>query len=126
MKALLFLILLIPIDQKLKFKNIYPLVVDKDYASAEPMLERFLELEPEHPAANLNMMIVADEYLKDGDLVIKYAELSTKLVTEKDIKKNMDFYKYYERRDMRSGDYTVKLSDIQLDIERRTQKYQDN
>ncbi|MEJ0029664.1 MAG: hypothetical protein WDO15_04540 [Bacteroidota bacterium] len=46
-------------------------------------------------------------------------------ITEKEIKRNDEFYQAFSRRDQRTGEFGIKLSDIQLDIEKRTQELND-
>ncbi|MEO1052047.1 MAG: hypothetical protein AAFX87_15550, partial [Bacteroidota bacterium] len=43
------------------------------------------------------------------------------LITEKEIKKRSDYYQEYSRRDLRTGKFGIKLSDVHVDLENRVQ-----
>src|SRR4030095_3869064 len=53
------------------------------------------------------------------DSAIIYYDKAYKTVTEKEIKRNSEFYQAYNRRDLRTGEFGVKLSDIQFDLEKK-------
>src|SRR5260221_2836533 len=42
-----------------------------------------------------------------------------KTITEKELRRNDEYYEAYMRRDLRSGKFVIKLSDVQLDVETR-------
>jgi len=85
-------------------------------------LEGFLEVNPDHPSANLQMGFLAESYLEDCEQSVYYFERALDLIDEKELKKNKDYYLQYQRRNLRTGKIGVKLPDIQLDIEQRISK----
>ena len=119
--------------QKVKYKDLLILLNAKQYDQAEPFLKRYLAENDDNPSAYLFMGIIHQEksakidILKQTDRLINnidsailfYAKCLPKL-TEKDIKKNEENYLLYTRRDLRTGEFGIKLSDIQMDIETRT------
>ena len=56
------------------------------------------------------------------DSAIFFYDKAYKSITEKEIKRNSDFYQAYNRRDLRTGEFGVKLSDIQFDLEKRMER----
>lgn len=135
-KAGLFLVVVMTTSlcfgQKVKYKDLYLLLAAKDYEKAEKYLRLFLIQDPDHPNANFNaalfyeykmnqqdMLKQSDNWLAYADSTIRFFNKSYGLITEKEVKKNDDYYQDYFRRDLRTGKYGVKLADVQLDIETR-------
>ncbi len=129
---LLFLIFPAAHGQKVKYKDIFGLLSTKQYESAEPFLKAYLKETTDNPNAFLYMGIVYHEKaLKDDvlkqtkrtigemDSAIIFYDKAYKTVTEKEIKRNSEYYQAYNRRDLRTGEFGVKLSDIQFDIEKK-------
>lgn len=139
MKNLLAVIMLISFvsasqGQKLKYKDIFPLIKSKNYKQAERKLKSFLgeEKNANHPHANLAMGMIWQDKLnvingykernKFEEVVstaVSYYEKSKGLITEKEVSKNDEYYSEYNRRDLRTGKYGVKVSDVVLDIDAR-------
>lgn len=133
---LLFLGLLLTdtaFSQKVKYKDLLVLLNAKQYEQAEPFLKRYLAEEDGNASAYLFMGIIYQEKsakndpLKQTDILISnidsailFYEKALPKITEKDIKKNDENYTMYTRRDLRTGEFGIKLSDIQLDIDSRT------
>jgi len=118
--------------QKVKYKDIFGLLSTKQYEAAEPFLKGYLKETTDNPNAYLYMGIVYHEKaLKDDvlkqtkrtinlmDSAIIFYDKAYKTVTEKEIKRNSEYYQAYNRRDLRTGEFGVKLSDIQFDIEKK-------
>jgi hypothetical protein len=118
--------------QKVKYKDIFGLLSTKQYEAAEPFLKGYLKETADNPNAFLYMGIVYHEKaLKDDvlkqtkrtigvmDSAIIFYDKAYKTVTEKEIKRNSEYYQAYNRRDLRTGEFGVKLSDIQFDIEKK-------
>lgn len=118
--------------QKVKYKDIWGLLSTKQYEAAEPFLKKYLQETTDNPNAFLYMGIVYQEKsLKDDvlkqtkrviatmDSSIVYYDKAYKTITEKEIKRNSEFYQAYNRRDLRTGEFGVKLSDIQFDLEKK-------
>ena len=126
--------------QKVKYKELFVLLNAKNYSDAEPYLRFFLLEEPDHPNANfhmgsllqgslkeLNILTESELYTETADSSVFYYEKSLSYITEKDVKKHhKDYYAAYKRRDMRSGKFEVKLSDVQLDVEKRITQVKKN
>ena len=120
--------------QKVKYKDIYGLLSTKQYELAEPFLKRYLRDNDDNPNAFLFMgMIYQDralkmDVLKQTSLVIATMDSSAiffdkalKTIDEREVKKNKEYYEAYNRRDLRTGEFGVKLSDIQFDLDKRIQ-----
>lgn len=118
--------------QKVKYKDLMVLLNAKQYDQAEPFLKKYLAENDDNPSAYLFMGIIYQEksvkndVLKQTDLLINnidsaifFYNISFPKITEKDVKKNDENYLMYTRRDLRTGEFGIKLSDIQLDIETR-------
>ena len=132
-KALLFCFLISSTyGQKIKYKEIWGLLSTKQYESAEPFLKRYLKDNTDNPNAYLYMGIIfqeksaKDDVLKQTsrmvanmDSAILFYDKAYKSITEKEVKRNDEYYAAYNRRDLRTGEFGVKLSDIQFDLEKK-------
>ena len=118
--------------QKVKYKDIFGLLSTKQYESAEPFLKSYLKETTDNPNAFLYMgMIYQEKSAKDDvlkhtkrtigemDSAIIYYDKAYKSITEKEIKRNSEYYQAYNRRDLRTGEFGVRLTDIQFDLEKR-------
>ncbi|WP_276373703.1 hypothetical protein [Chryseolinea sp. H1M3-3] len=118
--------------QKVKYKDIFSLLNTKRYEEAEPFLKRYLKETDDNPNAYLYMGIIyqeksaKDDVLKQTkrsinnmDSAIYFYDKAFKSITEKELKRNDEFYQAYNRRDLRTGEFGVKLSDIQFDLEKK-------
>ena len=138
-KSLLFL-LIIPLSvsltlaQKVKYKDIFPDLETRKFNKVEPTLRAFLanEKNSEHANANYYMGVITEakfllsDVIKDttslytfGDTAVSFFKKSLALITEKEIKKNEKYYQVFFRRDLRTGEFGIKLSDVHLDIEKK-------
>ncbi len=131
--TLSFLSLLSPaFGQKVKYKDLFVLLNAKQYDQAEPFLRTYLAENDDNPNAYLFMGIILQEkaanndVLKHTDIMINnldsaviYYDKAYKQMTEKEIKRNDEYYQAYNRRDLRTGKFGVKLSDVQFDIEKK-------
>lgn len=132
--SLLVLMLVSPLarGQKIKYKDLFVLLSAKQYADAEPFLKKFLKDNPENPNANLYMGLILEDkatrvdilreterYTALLDSAVLYFGLANKGMTEKEVSKNEEYYQMYNRRDMRTGKFGVKHSDVILDLELR-------
>ncbi len=118
--------------QKTKYKDLVELLKARQYEMAEPFLKKFLQENTKETTAYLFMGFVYEDKLAKIDLlketdiylnaidsaIINY-DIAYPRITEKEIKKNSN-YDNYKRRDMRTSEFVVSLSDIHLDIETRT------
>ncbi|WP_143520043.1 hypothetical protein [Reichenbachiella sp. 5M10] len=120
--------------QKLKYKNIFELIEAGDYDTAIPMTREFLsdEKNADEANANLQMALFYDRQvsnyhliedstaiLKAADSALYFLMKSKDLIDEKELKKNDDYYQAYYRRDLRTGEFGIKLSDVQLDLDKK-------
>jgi len=118
--------------QKVKYKDIYALLSAKQYESAEPFLNRYLKDNTDNPNAYLFKGLIfqekatKDDVLKQTsrmqaniDSAIVFYDIAYKAINEKEVKKNGEYYAAYNRRDLRTGEFGVALSDIQFDLEKR-------
>ncbi len=133
--AVLLLLSLATQAQKVKYKDIYVWLANKQYTEAEPFLKRYLKDNDDNPNAFLFMGLIFEQkatkndVLKEAVLSIKnidstliFLDKAYKLMTEKELKRNDEYYESFKRRDLRTGEYGVKLSDIQFFIEKKQQE----
>ncbi|MDH4295048.1 MAG: hypothetical protein OEV74_02120 [Cyclobacteriaceae bacterium] len=130
---ILFFIVSSACGQKVKYKDIWGLLSTKQYDAAEPFLKKYLQEEKsDNPNALLYMGIIFQEKSLKGDLLkqtsqtiaymdsaVIFYDRAYKTITEKEIKRNDEYYQAYNRRDLRTGEFGVKLSDIQFDLEKK-------
>ncbi len=120
--------------QKVKYKDVYALLSTKQYEQAEPFLKKYLAGTDDNPNAFLFMAIIYEEkaahndVLKQTALTISYLDSAIlfydrayKTINEREVKRNKEYYQNYNRRDLRTGEFGIKLSDIQFDIEKKIQ-----
>jgi phage anti-repressor protein len=128
--TVLVLVSFLTFGQKVKYKDLFSLLSTKQYETAEPLLKNYLKENTNNPNAHLYMAIIlhekalTDDVLKDTEVALTNMDSAiffyTKAaggITEKEIKKNKDYYTAYSRRDLRTGEFGVKHSDVQLEIE---------
>ena len=119
-------------QKKIKYKDIWGLLNTKQYEAAEPFLKAYLNENSDNPNAYLFMGIIyqeksgRDDILKNTglatarmDSAIQFYDKAYRTITEKEVKRNDEYYQAYNRRDLRTGEFGVKLSDIQFDLEKR-------
>ncbi len=136
--ALLLLLCLIfsPVllAQKVKYKDLILLLNAKQYEQAEPFLKKYLKDNDDNPNAYLFMGITFQEkaskldVLKETEIMaqnmdsaILFYDKANKTIDEKEIKRNSEYYEAYNRRDLRTGEFGVKLSDVKFDLEKKIQ-----
>lgn len=118
--------------QKVKYKDLFVLLNAKQYDQSEPFLRKYLADNDDNPNAFLFMGIIYQEkaanndVLKHTDIMLSnldsaviYYDKAYKEIDEKEIKRNDEYYQAYNRRDLRTGKFGVKLSDVQFDIEKK-------
>ncbi len=122
--------------QKIKYKDLFPTLNAKNWEQGGPQLKAFLS-DPKNsdaPNANLQLgLMMEDKFLKldaaadtvalinAGDSAVFYLERAKSLITEKEVKKNDEYYQSFFRRDLRTGDFGIKVSDVHLDIEKKVE-----
>ena len=120
--------------QKVKYKDIYALLSTKQYEQAEPFLKQYLKENIDNPNAYLYMGFILQDKASKNDVLkqtkiatanmdsaIMYYGKANKILDDREVRKNKEYYETYNRRDLRTGEFGVKLSDIQFDIEKRTE-----
>jgi len=120
--------------QKVKYKDLILLLNAKQYEQAEPFLKKYLKENDDNPNAHLFMGIIFQEkalkkdVLKETDMMvldidsaILFYDKAYKEIDEKEIKRNSEYYEAYNRRDLRTGEFGVKLSDVKFDLEKKMQ-----
>ncbi|SHJ72623.1 hypothetical protein SAMN04488028_1011031 [Reichenbachiella agariperforans] len=120
--------------QKIKYKDLFPMLEAKSYDTAIPMLKTYLSDSKNADDANANLQmalyyeqlvgnyhLVEDStaIMESADSALVYLLKAQVLVDDKELRKNDDYYQAYYRRDLRSGEFGIKLSDVQLDIENK-------
>jgi hypothetical protein len=129
---LLLLLISAAYGQKVKYKDIYALLSTKQFDQAEPFLKFYLRETIDNPNAYLFMGNIYQEKASKKDVLkqtriaianmdsaIQYYDKAYKSLDEREVRKNKEYYESYNRRDLRTGDFGVKLSDIQFDLEKR-------
>lgn len=119
-------------QKKVKYKDIWSLLNNKQYEAAEPFLKSYLNETTDNPNAYLFMGLiyheksVKDDVLRETALTIRHMDSAIYFLNkayqglnEKEIKKNDEYYQSFSRRDLRTGEFGIKLSDIQFDVEKR-------
>ncbi|MGB3466148.1 MAG: hypothetical protein WBA74_12800, partial [Cyclobacteriaceae bacterium] len=121
-----------------KYKDIFPLLEAKNYQEGEPQLRAFLSNSKnlEHPNANYQMAIMLESKISELDVVedstrmIRYSDSirtyythAKTYITDKELKKRDEYYQAYYRRDLRTGEFTIKKSLIDADIEKKLKYY---
>jgi hypothetical protein len=129
---MLFLLIPAAYGQKVKYKDIFALLSTKQYEQAEPFLKKYLKSNDDNPNAFLFMGIIFQEkasktdilkqtslVLANMDSAVLFFDKAYKDIDEREARKNKEYYQMYNRRDLRTGEFGVKLSDIQFDLEKK-------
>ena len=122
--------------QKMKYKDLYPSLAAKEYSSSIPQLKKYLEIEENRSEANPNLQMGlwlhnrfmkmqdtgSNRFTEVGDSALFFLEKAITLIDKKEVKKNDKYYQEFLRRDLRSGKFLIKVSDVHLDIENKVQE----
>ncbi len=135
---LLTLVSSIALGQKIKYKDLFVLLQAKQYDQAEPFLKKYLKDNQDNPNAFLFMGYIyeakskANNVLKETEMqstntdsAILFFNRAFKEIDERELKKNDEYYQTYSRRDLRTGKFGLKLSDVQFDLEQRMKELRD-
>lgn len=130
---LLFVVVFTSVSaQKVKYKDIYSLLSTKQYEQAEPFLKTYLKENLDNANAFLYMGTIYQEKVANDDVLtqtdraiqhmdsaILYYDKTLKLLTDKELRKNKEYYESYNKRDLSTGEFGVKLDYVQFDLEKR-------
>ncbi|HEU5289716.1 MAG TPA: hypothetical protein VFU05_03675 [Cyclobacteriaceae bacterium] len=118
--------------QKVKYKDIFPLLSSNQYEQAESFLKNYLKENTDNPNAYLYMGLIYKEKSEKDDILLKAAtciqhmdsailffDNALKGIDEKEVRKNKEYYVIYNKRDLRTGEFGVKLSDVKFDLEKK-------
>ncbi|SMG12774.1 hypothetical protein SAMN05661096_00539 [Marivirga sericea] len=118
--------------QRIKYKNLFPVLQSKDYKTAEPQLLQFLEENDDEANAYFYFGEIIVSKLDSTEIfptTAKYDSMvnkaiaaykkSIELVDDRELRKNDEYYAAYNRRDLRTGKFGIKKSDIHLDYENK-------
>ncbi|MCW5911291.1 MAG: hypothetical protein KIT62_09470 [Cyclobacteriaceae bacterium] len=118
--------------QKVKYKDLIELLNARNYELAESHLKRYLKENTDNVSAYLYMGIIyqdksqRNDILKQPDVLVDnidsaifFLEKVAPMITERELKRNDNNYQMYLRRDARTAEFAIKLSDVTLDIETR-------
>ncbi len=123
--------------QKVKYKDLYPLLESRQYDLAIPLLRKYLlDIKNSNNAsAHLQMAMYMEKLSMQEDILKRteiansysdsaanYYQRSRDLLTEKHLKKNTDYFRSYERRDVRSGKVGIKAADVQYQLEKNIER----
>jgi hypothetical protein len=136
--ALIFIVTGPAFSQKIKYKDLFVLLNAKQYDQAEPFLKKYLKENQDNPNAFLFMgnifeeKALANDVLREtekhgtnSDSAVLFLNKAFQTIDAREIKKNDEYYQSYGRRDLRTGEFGIKLSDIQFDLEKRTKALTD-
>ena len=119
-------------SQKIKYKDIFAQIEAKNYEAIGPVLKQYVfnPKNSDHANSHLQLayhyerQLLAADILKDTATVYGWADSAyiyfvkaRTLITEKELKKNDEYYQAFYRRDLRSGEFGIKISDVHLEIE---------
>lgn len=120
--------------QKLKYKDIFTMLNNKQYEAAEPFLKQYLNETKDNSNAYLFLGIIYEQkavkgdVLRETDKILNYIDSAillfnktSSMINEKELKKQQEYYAMYSRTDLRTGTYGVKLSDVQYDLRKRVE-----
>lgn len=120
--------------QKVKYKDIYALLSTKQFETAEPFLKQYLRENTDNPNAYLYMGNIFQEKAFKNDILkqtqtaiahmdsaILFYGKAMQMIDEREVRRNKEYYQSYNRRDLRTGEFGVKLSDIQFDVEKKVE-----
>ncbi|HEX9652035.1 MAG TPA: hypothetical protein VGA21_15845 [Cyclobacteriaceae bacterium] len=121
-------------SQKVKYKDLFILLNSKKYEEAEPFLRVFMAdpKNSDHANAHFHMALMFEFKANRNDILTQnhllvnnidsalyYFTLAKNMIDEKETSKNDEYYQTYSRRDLRTGKFGIKLSDIHLEIENK-------
>jgi len=142
-KLLLAVLLMTPLllsaQKKIKYKNIFPQLSSGNYEAVRADLQIFLsnDKNDDHANAHYQMGAILEEEFYDMDILTDTTKIAAKadsanhffkkaieLIDDRELRKNDEYYQAFHRRDLRTGEFGIKLSDVHLDIEKKIEAIQ--
>jgi hypothetical protein len=123
--------------QKLKYKDIYPIIQAKKYPLAYKKLKLFLSQDPENANTLYQLGRISDyraagyDVLTQGNLALRYADScifyfqkALVQIDEKELRKNGEYYEEFQIKNPSNPDkFTFNLPDIQKKLSERIAHY---
>ncbi|MEM8937796.1 MAG: hypothetical protein AAGC64_00445 [Bacteroidota bacterium] len=120
-------------SQKIKYKELFPLLAEKNYAEGGPLLKQYLAtLKKEEANPNLHMGLMLEHQFLDYDIVedstkiyssgdssMLYLSRAKSLIDDKELRKNDEYYRSFYDRNLKTGEFEIKASDIHTKIDKR-------
>ncbi len=125
--------------QRIKYDDIFPQLEAGRYTEVEEQLRNYmLDKRSEddgnahyqmarmldHFASSMNVVTDSSRLIDLTDSSIYYYRKAKSLIDYKELNRNDKYYQEFKRRDLRSGEFEIKLSDVQLDIDNRISSMQ--
>lgn len=124
-------------QRKVKYKDLYPILQQQQWDQAEPFLKQFMGQDPDFPNANLQMGLLYDYKARQMDVLeaadqlkvfvdsaVFFYNRAKVLIDEREVRRRDEYYLAYNRRDLRTGKFGIKISDIQLDLDNKIEALQ--
>jgi len=120
--------------QKVKYKDIFELIQANNWEESDKLLKTYLSDPKNAEDANANYYMgkayerwaMATNIISDTTQLLVYIDSANfyfgnalRLIDERELKKNDEYYQEFNRRDLRTGDFGIKVSDVHLDIENK-------
>ena len=118
--------------KKVAYKDLFIYLINNQFDQAEPLLREYLRENEVNSNAFMYMGYIFEsrfqiaDFLRSpkessslADSAIFYLDLCVKNLTEKELKRNDEYYQSFSRRDFRTGEFGVKLSDINFELNKK-------
>lgn len=120
--------------QKVKYRDIFELIQASNWEESDRLLKAYLSDPKNAEDANASYYMgkayerwaMATNIIADTTQLFIFVDSANfyfgnalRLIDEKELKKNDEYYQEFNRRDLRTGDFGIKVSDVHLDIENK-------
>jgi hypothetical protein len=116
--------------QKVKYKDLIELLNTNQFEQAEPHLRRYLKENDDNPSAYMYMGIIlqgkalATDMLKETEKAAQFIDSASLFlnkalvgINEKEVKRNEENYLRYRSRDIRTGEFEIKYTEVRFRLE---------